>query len=214
MLTLRVQEHSELPMDGDAAIQTELLRSIEGINLKSNFKLELKRKVFTYNAINAVVSFLGHLKGYEFLSQAANDPEIAALGKQAGLEASAALIKAHGFDEEEQLHWAKKALKKYQDERIVDPIYRQCRDPMRKLSENDRLLGPILLCQKYGLECEALKVGALAVLRYDPDEDESLKDPSISELRENRSIELFSKYDIRFTSAEKTLDGLLQSISK
>jgi mannitol-1-phosphate 5-dehydrogenase len=214
MLTLRVQEHSELPMDGDAAIQTELLRSIQGISLKSNFKLELKRKVFTYNAINAVVSYLGHLKGYEFLSQAANDPEIAALGKQAGLEASAALIKAHGFDEEEQLHWAKRALEKYQDGRIVDPIYRQCRDPMRKLSDNDRLLGPILLCQKYGLECEALKVGVLAVLQYDPDEDESLKDPSISELRNNRSIDLFLKYNISFSSAEKTLYGLLQSPSE
>jgi mannitol-1-phosphate 5-dehydrogenase len=149
--------------------------------------LELTRKVYTYNAINAVISYIGHLKGYQLLSEAASDSEIHSLAEQAGMEASAALVAAHGFNIEEQEKWVKRALSKYQDERIVDPIARQCRDPMRKLGENDRLLGPILLCKEHGIPCEALKVGLAAALQYDPDEEESERDASIAELRKLRS---------------------------
>jgi hypothetical protein len=58
---------------------------------------------------------------------------------------------------------------------------------MRKLGANDRLLGPILLCVKHGIPCEALKVGLAAALQYDPDEEESERDASIAELRKLRS---------------------------
>ena len=186
-LALRVQNHSELPMDKDAIQNLDLLMSIEGVTPKSDFELELTRKVYTYNAINAVISYIGHLKGYQLLSEAAQDPDICTLAEQAGMEASAALVAAHGFNSEEQEQWVNRAVSKYQDERIVDPIARQCRDPMRKLGANDRLLGPILLCVKHGIPCEALKVGLAAALQYDPDEEESERDASIAELRKLRS---------------------------
>jgi len=186
-LALRVQDHAELPMDKDAIQNLDLLISIEGVSPKPNFELELTRKVYTYNAINAVISYIGHLKGYELLSEAAQDPHICSLAEQAGMEASTALVAAHGFDFKEQEQWVKRALSKYQDERIVDPIARQCRDPMRKLGLNDRLLGPILLCEEHGLTSEALKVGLAAALQYDPDEEENQNDASIAELRRLRS---------------------------
>jgi hypothetical protein len=37
----------------------------------AGFQASLVRKLFTYNGINAVVSYIGHLKGHRLLSEAA-----------------------------------------------------------------------------------------------------------------------------------------------
>ncbi len=178
-LTIRVQDHDTLPLDADSMVNSDVLLEVPGLKPTANFSLELTRKVFTYNAINAVVSYLGSLKGYEFLADAANDTEIALIAQASGIEASNALIEAHGFVEVEQLKWATQALLKYQDRRIVDPIDRQCRDPIRKLGPKDRLLGPMLLAIDAGQSCPNLAIGFAAALAYDPSDEEKMRDPSI-----------------------------------
>ena len=59
-----------------------------------HFERELTRKLFTYNCVNAMVCYLGHLAGYEWLADAANDSRISAMALQAGQESSAALVAA------------------------------------------------------------------------------------------------------------------------
>ena len=169
-LTVQIQDHWSLPLDGDSLVNPELIDSIEGFDLKTNFSVELTRKLFTYNAVNAVVSYIGFQRGFEYLSEAANDPEISVIARKAGMEASAALVAAYGFDMNEQAKWVDRALCKYQDYRIVDPIERQCRDPIRKLGRNDRLFGPILLCIEFGLPFEHLLLGVKSALQYSPSE--------------------------------------------
>ena len=162
-LTIQIQDHWTLPLDG-TALRTEL--SIEGFEKKSDFERELTRKLFTYNCVNAMVCYIGHLSGYEWLADAANDPMIAELALQAGQESSAALVAAYGFDAEEQEMWCNRALEKYQDESIRDPIERNARDPIRKLGNAERLLGPIHLCIEHDLPHQTLMVGVAAALRY------------------------------------------------
>ena len=160
---MQIQDHWILPLDGDA-LRTKI--TIEGFDLKPNFERELTRKLFTYNCVNAMVCYIGHLVGYEWLADAANNPAIAELALQAGRESSAALVSAYGFDEEEQHGWCNRALEKYQDQTIRDPIERNARDPNRKLGRFERLLGPIHLCKEHDLPYEALMIGVAAALRY------------------------------------------------
>ena len=211
-LVLRIQDHQELPMDGDASKRPDLLNLVEGFSLRENFDLELTRKVYTYNSINAVISYLGHLKGYELLADAANDESILAIAEKAGLEASEGLIAEYGFARDEQKQWVSRALNKYRNHAIVDPIERQCRDPIRKLALNDRLLGPLMLCLKHDLSCTALLTGALAATRYDPDKEASSRDPSIAELRAKRD-EILNKHGLGslLEEAERSLNQVLQS---
>ena len=162
-LTIQVQDHWTLPLDG-SALRTEI--SIEGFEKKSDFERELTRKLFTYNCVNAMVCYIGHLSGYEWLADAANDPMIAELALQAGRESSAALVAAYGFEAEEQEMWCNRALEKYQDESIRDPIERNARDPIRKLGSEERLLGPIHLCIEHDLPHQTLMIGVVAALRY------------------------------------------------
>ncbi len=131
-----------------------------------NFERELTRKLFTYNCVNAMVCYLGYLAGYEWLADAANDQRIATLALQAGRESSAALVKAYNFQPEEQRQWCERALAKYQDETIRDPIERNARDPVRKLGRFERLLGPIHLCKEHDLPYDSLLIGVAAALQY------------------------------------------------
>jgi mannitol-1-phosphate 5-dehydrogenase len=162
-LTVQVQDHWTLPLDGDA-LRTDV--SIEGFEKKPDFERELTRKLFTYNCVNAMVCYIGHLSGYEWLADAANDPMIAELALQAGRESSAALVAAYGFEAVEQEMWCNRALAKYQDESIRDPIERNARDPVRKLGATERLLGPIHLCIEHNLPHQTLMIGVAAALRY------------------------------------------------
>ncbi|MEE2812721.1 MAG: hypothetical protein VX627_06860 [Candidatus Thermoplasmatota archaeon] len=162
-LTIQVQDHWTLPLDGDALLSEV---QITGFEPKSNFDRELTRKLFTYNCVNAMVCYIGHLAGFEWLADAANHPEISQLALAAGRESSAALVAAYGFDEAEQNEWCERALAKYQDSTILDPIERNARDPIRKLGENERLLGPIKLCIEHQLPCDSLLVGVAAALKY------------------------------------------------
>ena len=57
-------------------------------------------------------------------------------------------------------------MKKYQNKSIRDPIERNARDPVRTLSEFERLLGPIHLCKQEGLPHDTLLIGVVAALRY------------------------------------------------
>ncbi|MEE2747042.1 MAG: hypothetical protein VX473_01050, partial [Candidatus Thermoplasmatota archaeon] len=162
-LTIQVQDHWTLPLDGDA-LQTRI--AIEGFELKPNFERELTRKLFTYNCVNAMVCYIGHLAGYEWLADAANNPAIAELALEAGRESSAALVAAYDFDADEQRMWCDRALAKYQDKTIRDPIERNARDPVRKLGRFERLLGPIHLCMEHDLPHQTLLMGVAAALRY------------------------------------------------
>jgi len=161
--TVQVQDHWTLPLDGDALLSAV---DVKGFEPKPDFKRELTRKLYTYNCVNAVVCYVGHLAGYEWLSDAANDERISQLALQAGEESSKALAAAFGFEEYELRDWCQRALAKYQDETIRDPIERNARDPVRKLGANERLLGPVNLCIEHDLPHDFLLIGIAAALRY------------------------------------------------
>jgi mannitol-1-phosphate 5-dehydrogenase len=165
-LTVQVQDHWTLPLDGGALVTPELVNSVSGFELRPEFSIELTRKLYTYNAINAAVCYLGAEKGYEWLAEAANDPEIAAIARQVGEESSAALVIEFGFVAAEQAAWCERALSKYQDESIRDPIERNARDPIRKLGLHDRILGPIHLCLAHSLPHSALLQTARSAIAY------------------------------------------------
>jgi mannitol-1-phosphate 5-dehydrogenase len=168
-LSLKAQDMWEMPADKEAFVGP--IPEILGLAPKEKFQASLTRKLFTYNAINAVFCYLGYLKGYELLSDAANDPELIAVAEAAAKEASEAIVKRFGFDPEDQRQFAAAAIAKYQKREIVDPIERNARDPIRKLARNDRLVGPAMLAIEEGGNPQALARAIAAGLRYDPPGD-------------------------------------------
>jgi sugar (pentulose or hexulose) kinase/mannitol-1-phosphate/altronate dehydrogenase len=168
-LSLKAQDMWEIPADKDAFVGE--IPPIQGLSPKDNFQGGLIRKLFTYNCLNAIIAYMGHLRGYVLLSDAANDSEIVELAREAYRETGAALCQRYGFDPEEQKQFAAAAIAKYQRREIVDPIERNARDPLRKLARNDRLVGPACLAVEYGTKPTALSRGIAAAFLYSSPKD-------------------------------------------
>ena len=132
-----------------------------------NFYNFLTRKLFTYNAASCVIAYLGWVKGYEVYSDAANDEEILAKLDANYVTTNEVLCKEFGYEEADQKEFALLSRNKFTDRTIVDTVARNARDPQRKLGENERIIGPIKLHHKYGLDASVLEETAAAALLYD-----------------------------------------------
>ena len=54
---------------------------------------------------------------------------------------------------------------------VVDPIARVSREPIRKISPNDRIMGPANQCEEYGLDNFHLLKGVACALRFKAEDD-------------------------------------------
>ncbi|CAL1516820.1 hypothetical protein [Chitinophaga sp. MM2321] len=171
-VNVMVQDFNELPCDLDGF--KGKIPDITGLKPLPEFRNQLVRKIYTYNCINAVMTYMGAAKGYSYLSEAAADPEIYQMAATAGGEASKALLAEFGFDPAEQQAWVQSALDKFADPAIPDPILRNAADPVRKLRNDDRLIGPANLALKHHVVPRAIIAGVLAALQYE-DEEISMK---------------------------------------
>lgn len=164
-LVVNVQDFWELPID--ASRLKGRLPTIKGIKLVEQFEGFLERKFYTYNAANGTVSYLGYIKGYEKIADAAHDDDILKLLTGVYEETGRALSARHNFPLEEQMAFTLTSLKKLQDYTIVDFIERNARDPLRKLGPDDRLIGSARLVQEYGILPVNLATAIAAALFYD-----------------------------------------------
>jgi mannitol-1-phosphate 5-dehydrogenase len=162
-LTIRGQNFFRLPCDADA-MKEEL--AVYGLEPLKNFSNQLRRKIYTYNCINAVIVYLGAKKGYSQLHEAGNDEEIVRTARKAAKETADAQVAEYHFDRDEQEEWTNAAFLKFSDKNIPDPIERNAADPVRKLGRDDRLIGPALLALKHGIHPEGLLAGIMACFDY------------------------------------------------
>lgn len=163
-LAVQAQDYWTLQVDADRLLPP--VPSIEGIQPVTNFYGALERKLFTYNAVNATISYLGLRKGLRFLHEAATDPQILDVAHGVLAETSSAICKQHGYSPEEQAEFAAGALRKFQNAAIQDPLERQVRDPLRKLGRHDRLVGAASLVLETGGTPRHLALAIAAALEY------------------------------------------------
>lgn len=147
------------------------LPCVKGLMPLKDFVNFLIRKIYTYNAASAAISYLGWLKGYSVYSDAANDPDILLLLDQLYMEVGKAMCAEYGYDAEEQREFAARSLSKFRNRTIQDTIARNTREPQRKLAFNERIIGPALLVDKHGGDVGPLATAAAAALLYEDADD-------------------------------------------
>jgi mannitol-1-phosphate 5-dehydrogenase len=163
-LSIQVQDYWELPVDADSLVRP--LPEITGLIPTPNFENALQRKVYTYNAINATIAYLGYHRGHKYLAEAANDPAVLVHALGVMWEVNQAICRTFGYSPHDQQAYADRALEKFQNPLIVDPIERQVRDPIRKLGPHDRLVGPAMLALNLGVAPHELALSIAAALQY------------------------------------------------
>lgn len=142
------------------------VKSIKSINEFGNF---LTRKLFTYNAASCIIAYLGWKKGYTDYGEAANDAEILRLLDKNYEITNRVLCAEFGYGEEDQREFALLSRDKFTDRTIIDTVARNARQPQRKLGKNERVIGPMLLIDKYGEDTSVLEETAAVMLMYEND---------------------------------------------
>jgi mannitol-1-phosphate 5-dehydrogenase len=147
--------------------------SLPGVRGTTTFLARLHEKLYVFNAGHAICAYLGWLRRHSTIAEAAADPYLRPLIAGSMLEARRAVLAANpslGTD----LHGpVAEALARFGDRELADPIVRVAREPIRKLSPGDRLLGPAeLIRQRSGRlpKYFALAVAAALLYRNEPDE--------------------------------------------
>ena len=168
-LLVTVEEFSEWIVD-----QTQFkgeIPKIHGMELTDNLMAFVERKLFTLNTGHAVTAYLGKLKGRHLIREAIEDEAIKNDVRAVMQESGAVLIKRYGFKQEQHFAYIEKILKRFANPYLPDDVDRVGREPLRKLSINDRLVKPLLGTIEYGLPRSFLTKAVAAALLYHNDND-------------------------------------------
>lgn len=162
-INLYSEDLDTVPYDADSL---GVLCDCYGFFKPTNFENLLKRKLYTYNCINACISYLGEKKGYILLSDAAKDACILKIAKSLSEKLDYVLAQEYNVLLEEQQAFSQRAFAKFLNPDILDSIARNVRDVQRKLSPDERLIAPLNLCIKHHILSEPLILTIAAAIHY------------------------------------------------
>ena len=164
-LRVCVEEYGFLPVDGDAF--KDEVPPIKNMLPVSPFDFFLKRKLFLHNMGHAVCAYLGELAGYEYIWESVGNGDIYACAQNAMTDSAMALAKHYDKPLPEILRHMEDLLFRFSNKALGDTCERVGREPERKLSASDRLVGARKLCVEEGCGTAFLELAIGAALhRY------------------------------------------------
>ena len=176
-LLILTEEYHILPVGKDDF--KGKIPDIEGFLPVENIAAYEKRKLFLHSLAHSICAYFGYLKGYRFIYQAIEDKEIREIVDGALSESNRALLKwgrrlssVPIFSPEENRIYIEDFLKRIDNPELGDTVFRVGRDPLRKLSPEERLIGSAKLCQKMGIIPKKISLACAAALCYNYPEDE------------------------------------------
>ncbi|WP_373819490.1 mannitol-1-phosphate 5-dehydrogenase [Glaesserella sp.] len=168
-LEVTVEEFSEWIVD-QAQFKGDIPK-IAGMELTDNLMAFVERKLFTLNTGHLISAYLGKKAGVKWIKKAIAIDSIREAVKATMEESGAVLIKRYNFDPQAHAAYIEKILKRFANPYLNDDVNRVGREPIRKLSPNDRLIKPLLGTLEYGLDNKHLLNGVVMALKYRNDED-------------------------------------------
>ncbi|WP_375388946.1 mannitol-1-phosphate 5-dehydrogenase [uncultured Amnibacterium sp.] len=158
------------PFGGDGPPQ------LVGVHWVDDLAPFIERKLFTVNTGHATAAYHGFARGIHSITDAITDPAIRAEVEAAIGETRSLLVAKFGLDEAEQAAYGTKIIGRLSNPELPDTVERVGRGPLRKLSRNERFIGPAAQLAERGLPRDALLRGIADALRFDvPDDAESVE---------------------------------------
>ena len=183
-LLVCVEPYCELPVDAEGFRGP--IPVIAHMKPLQHFDAYVERKLFIHNMAHAAVSYLGYLRGHEFVWQGIRDANVRPLVEAAMTESSEGLARKHGQDRSELRAHVADLIHRFHNRALNDRIDRVGRDPIRKLGRRDRLIGAMEMCLAQEVRPEAIAVAAAAAMLYDPADDPAAQ--TIQRLREENGL--------------------------
>ena len=128
----------------------------------------IERKLFTVNTGHAATAYFGFVRGITKLSDALDDPEVRTNVQGVLAETKALLVAKHEFAPQAQQAYIDKIITRFENPHLPDTVDRVGRQPLRKLSRHERLIGPAAELAERGLATPEFLLRAVdAALRFD-----------------------------------------------
>ncbi len=209
-LRVAVEPYDILPIDKDA-LKGEI-SDVKNIYPFSPFNLFIQRKLFMHNMSHATCAYLGYLKNYEYVYEAVNDYEIRYVAYRALTQSALALSIENNVDIKILLEHAENLLYRFQNVALGDTIERVGKDTIRKLSENDRLIGALNLCEKHGVSSNILCVAIASAMFFNVGSDERSVElcAFAKENGAKKTLEKYSNYKGEKVEVIETLYSMLK----
>jgi len=149
--------------------------AIEGVKWVDNLVPFIERKLFTVNTGHAAAAYHGYYHKKHTIYDALQDPRILEQVRKALSETSVLIVGKHGIGAEEQKEYVEKIITRISNPFLEDIVERVGRAPLRKLSRNERFIGPATQLAENGKEFGALLDAAEMAFRFQnvPDDEES-----------------------------------------
>lgn len=164
-----VEPFSEWIIDSSKLLGFEL--NLPGATFVPDLEPFIERKLYTVNTAHLAVAFFGQLAGHDTVIEAINDPAVMEKTLRVLDETSRALIHKHNLDAVEHEMYVGKTLARLSNLAVDDEIVRVGRDPLRKLSRFERLIGPAAYFAQHLGKPTALLELVAAALYFDSDSD-------------------------------------------
>ena len=161
-LRLNAEEFSEWTVDGTVFAGPD--PQIKTLELVPNQSARLERKLFIHNTGHATCAYWALRNGCRFVHEGARDPKIIEQVRLAIGQSGSAVAAEHGFPRDTIRAYEENLLGRLPGDAFVDGLDRVCREPLRKIGPQERLIGPINLCVKHGLPMEHLCRAVAVVL--------------------------------------------------
>lgn len=145
---------------------------IPGATFVDDLEPYIERKLFTVNTGHATIAYFGIQAGVSQISDALAVPAVRDAARRVLEETSGLLVAKHGLDPAAQLAYREKILTRFANPALADTVERVGRQPLRKLSRQERFIGPAAEIAEGGVRPVALLEAIGAALRFDVAEDE------------------------------------------
>ncbi len=146
---------------------------IDSMQFMDRMEGRLVRKVWCGNMGHCMMASMGWYRRHTYTYECAGDRYIRKCVDYASREANLAVGQEFGFTPEEMREGSRHGWLARMNSNTKDDVYRVAADPMRKLSRDDRFIGPALLCLKHGMVPYYLCKGAASLFLFENEKDPS-----------------------------------------
>ncbi|KAF2002206.1 mannitol-1-phosphate 5-dehydrogenase [Amniculicola lignicola CBS 123094] len=166
---------------------------IKGVHYVEDLQPYIERKLFTVNTSHAAAAYYGYNRGKKHIHESMHDKEIHDIVRECVKETAHLIVNKHGIEVQEQADYVEKIIARISNPALEDVVERVGRAPLRKLSRNERFVGPAAHLIERGDDCTALLGAIEMALRFQNVEgdDESAELAKI--LKEHSAEEATSK---------------------
>jgi len=124
---------------------------IKGVHFVDNLQPYIERKLFTVNTGHATAAYYGHQAGKTYIHDVIEDPKLYAIVKGVLAETAHLIVKKFShISKEEQDEYVDTIIKRISNPVLKDNVERVGRCPLRKLSRNERFIGPAAYLAEQG----------------------------------------------------------------